>query len=245
MLAGCGGDGGDGDQSEVTLGTRTAERPATAPQSKPKPVPRTETAPEPRAPVSRPGPRRPAITAEPIPFDARRTADTAAYSQRHYGEPLTRLDPKVIVEHFSVIPTASATVDSFRDNEPDGELGELPGLCAHFVVDRDGTILQLVSLDRICRHAVGLNDVAIGIEHVGASDAEVLGNRPQLAASLRLTAWLRCRFGIEASDVIGHAESLSSPHHHELVPELKTQTHDDLQPETMERYRALLARRPC
>ena len=73
----------------------------------------------------------------------------------------------------------------------------------------------------------------------------MLGNHAQLAASLRLTAWLRCRFAIESSDVIGHAESLSSPHHHEMVPGLKTQTHDDFKPETMERYRALLAERPC
>ena len=42
------------------------------------------------------------------------------------------------------------------------------------MIDRDGTIYQLVPLDTICRHTVGLNWTAIGIEHVGTSDAEIL-----------------------------------------------------------------------
>ena len=73
---------------------------------------------------------------------------------------------------------------------PDSELHELPGTCAHFVIDTDGTIYQLVPLDTICRHTVGLNYTAIGIEHVGTSDGEMLGNAAQMRASLRLTAWL-------------------------------------------------------
>ena len=35
------------------------------------------------------------------------------------------------------------------------------------------------------------------------------------------------RFHIGRKNVIGHAESLSSPFHHELVPALRTQTHGD------------------
>ena len=113
-------------------------------------------------------------------------------------------------------------------------------MCAHFVIDRDGTIYQLVSLRLMCRHTVGLNDVAIGIEHVGFSDAEILGRPAQLRASLRLTRWLQARYGIRRRDVIGHAESLSSPYHHERVARLRTQTHGDFAPATMRRYRGKL-----
>src|SRR3712207_8637810 len=49
--------------------------------------------------------------------------------------------------------------------------------------------------------------------------------------------WLQARFGIATPDVIGHAESLSSPHHHELVPALRDRTHGDFAPRTMRRYR--------
>ena len=98
-------------------------------------------------------------------------------------------------------------------------LHELPGTCAHFVVDRDGTIYRLVPVSLMCRHTVGLNYTAIGIEHVGTTDAQILGNRRQLDASLELTRWLRCRFGIPVRDVIGHNESLSSPYHRERIAE--------------------------
>jgi N-acetylmuramoyl-L-alanine amidase len=209
------------------------------------------TAPVPRAPArlpkSKPAakPAEPEITEHPIPFDAQRVQETAAYSRRHYGRSVTRLDPKIIVEHYTATATAQAAFDSFARDVPDVELHELPGVCSHFVVDRDGTIFQLVPLRLICRHTVGLNDVAIGIEHVGSTDAEVLNNSPQLKASLRLTTWLRCRYGISTSNVIGHAESLSSPYHHENVAAVRTQTHPDFQPRSMNRYRSLLRQRTC
>jgi N-acetyl-anhydromuramyl-L-alanine amidase AmpD len=84
---------------------------------------------------------------------------------------------------------SAARQSAAPSSAPDVELHERPGVCAHFVVDRDGTIYQLVSLRWMCRHTVGLNDVAIGIEHVGYSDAEILGRPAQILASLRLTRW--------------------------------------------------------
>ena len=74
----------------------------------------------------------------------------------------------------------------------------------------------------MCRHTVGLNWTAIGIEHVGTSDAAVMSNRRQLRASLGLTKWLQSRLAIRPRDVIGHSESLSSPYHHERVQALST-----------------------
>jgi hypothetical protein len=68
----------------------------------------------------------------------------------------------------------------------------------------------------------------------------VLGRRRQLAASLRLTRWLQGRFGILERDVIGHAESLSSPYHHERVPAMRNRTHGDFAAATMRRYRGRL-----
>jgi hypothetical protein len=97
----------------------------------------------------------------------------------------------------------------------------------------------------MCRHTVGLNYTAIGIEHVGYRDADVLGNPRQMRASLRLTRWLRCRFGIALRNVIGHNESLSSPYHREDVAALRHQTHGDWVPASMRRYRARLSRLPC
>jgi beta-N-acetylhexosaminidase len=134
------------------------------------------------------------------------------------------------------------TYDTFAPDVPDVELGELPGTCSHYVIGKAGDIHRLVPLNTMCRHTVGLNWTAIGIEHVGRSDAQLLGNRRQLAASLRLTRSLQGRYAIATKNVIGHAESLSSPYHRERVARLRTQTHGDLRRPAMRRYRRALGR---
>jgi N-acetylmuramoyl-L-alanine amidase len=186
-------------------------------------------------------PPKPAIVSKPIPFGTQRKAETAAYARRHYGVNTWRLEnPRVIVEHYTASESFASAYSTFAADTPDGELHELPGTCAQFVIDKDGTIYQLVSLTTMCRHTVGLNYTAIGIEHVGTSDAEILGNRPQLDASLRLTAWLMGRFGIELRNVIGHNESLTSPYHHERYAAWRCQTHGDWRRKDMTVYRARL-----
>jgi beta-N-acetylhexosaminidase len=179
---------------------------------------------------------------KPIPFGPRRKAETARYAKLHYGIDSWVLRPKVIVEHLTANDSFSATWNTFAADTPDPELGQLPGTCAHFVVDRDGTVYQLVPLNVMCRHTVGLNDVAIGIEHVGVSDAEVLRDPAQMRASLALTRMLMRRFHIALRNVIGHAESLSSPYHHERYAPWRRQTHADWSHADMQRYRALLRR---
>jgi beta-N-acetylhexosaminidase len=187
------------------------------------------------------GVSKPAVVWDPIPFGPERKAQMAAYSQRHYGtSTYTLADPHVIVIHYTESPTFQSAWNTFANDTPDTELHELPGNCAHFVIDTDGTIYQLVSLSTMCRHTVGLNWTAIGIEHVGSSDAQVLNDRRQMTASLRLTRWLRCRFHIQIKNVIGHNESVSSPYHREDVPSLRNQTHSDWGHGDMQVYRQRL-----
>jgi beta-N-acetylhexosaminidase len=185
---------------------------------------------------------KPPIVWRPIPFGATRRAETARYAERHYGIDTWRLaHPHVIVEHYTAGTTFASAWATFAADVPDSELRELPGTCAHFVVDRDGTIYQLVRLDTICRHTVGLNWTAIGIEHVGTSDAEILHDPRQLQASLRLTAWLMSRYHISLGNVIGHNESLTSPYHRELYAPWRCQTHADWNRADMDVYRRRLA----
>ena len=186
-------------------------------------------------------PPRPAIVQKRIPFPAKRKQEMRRYALRHYGIDDYRLrNPKVIVEHVTATDSFSSAWNTFANDVPDVELHELPQVCSHFIVDRDGTIYELVPTTIMCRHTVGLNWTAIGIEHVGTSDAEVMGDKRQLNASLRLTLWLKARYGILVRNVIGHAESLSSPYHRERVAALRTQTHRDMAHSTMVRYRRLL-----
>ncbi len=184
---------------------------------------------------------KPKIVHSPIPFSNKRRHEMGAYSLRHYGARESRLrEVKTIVEHVTAGSTYASAYNTFARDVPDSELHELPATCAHFVVDTDGAIHQLVPLRYRCRHTVGLNDRSIGIEHVGLSDGEVLGRRRQLRASLKLTRWLQARYAVPTKYVIGHAESLSSPFHHERVKRLRTQTHGDMQHATMVKYRRKL-----
>jgi len=188
----------------------------------------------------------PRITRKPIPYGPERRAQMAGYAQRHYGIDDYRLrDPKVIVEHYTVTDTFAPVFNYFSVNEPDPELHELPGVCSHYVIDRDGTIYGLVPPRIMCRHTVGLNYTAIGIEHVGQSDAQVMGNPRQRAASLRLTRMLQGRYGVKTRNVIGHNENRSSPFHRERVASLRSQTHGDFPKPVMDDYRRSLGRLPA
>ena len=188
----------------------------------------------------------PREVSKPIPFSDARKADMADYAQRHYGFHDFRLrKPRVIVEHYTATSSFAPVFDYFSRNEPDPELHELPGVCSHFVIDRDGTIYRLVPTSIMCRHTVGLNWTAVGVEHVGQSDADVMGNPRQLAASLRLTRALQGRYGIGTRNVIGHNENRSSPYHRERVARLRSQTHADFPRAVMDGYRRRLQALPA
>jgi hypothetical protein len=275
LLAGCGGAAGTSTSDSspaaqppshapasraASASNDPASRPADAPVSATAPAPlpttpsptstptstsTTTTTPAPTPAVSA-LPPKPTIHQWPIPFGAARKRQMAAYSLRHYGEDSYALrNPKVIVEHYTETSTAQEAYNTFAPDVPDSEFHELPNTCAHFLVEPSGRIDQLVPLSLRCRHTVGLNWTAIGIENVGLSDQAILEDHAQISASLRLTRWLRCLYAIPLRDVIGHNESLSSPYHHDRVPAFQHQTHSDWNHADMQRYRALLARGGC
>jgi hypothetical protein len=183
---------------------------------------------------------QPRIRERHIPYGSQRRKQMAAYSERHYGKREWKLEPRGIVEHYTASATAGPALNTFIQNRPDVEYHELPGVCAHYLIDTDGTIMELVPTGVRCRHTVGLNHETIGIEHVGQADGDVIGRPRVLRSSLALTNWLRCAYAIERSNVIGHNESLNSPLYKELDPRFQGRTHGDMKPGTMKRYRRKL-----
>jgi N-acetylmuramoyl-L-alanine amidase len=219
-----------------------------APASPPRPPAReiaaTQQTAAPAATPRAVGP--PPIVKSYIPFGQKRKNETRAYSREHYGLDTYRLtDPHLVIWHYTETSNYQSVFNTFADDLPDVEFHELPQVCSHFVVDTDGTIHQLVPLGIICRHVVGLNYTAIGIEIVGRSDQQVLGNSRQFRAAALLTRWLRCRSAIPIRGVIGHNESLQSPYYRELVPAFRGQTHGDFNRADMNIVRARVATLPC
>lgn len=160
---------------------------------------------------------RPAIQDDYIPYGPERKRQMAAYSDRHYGFRTWRLKRKrVIVLHFTGGSTYASARNHFASNSP--SRGEYPGVCTHFAVDKDGTIYKMVPPSVRCRHAIGLNHRALGIEMVQETGRgshwaaqQILNRRAQIRAALRLTGFLKQRHGIRMRNVIGHAMANNSP----------------------------------
>jgi N-acetyl-anhydromuramyl-L-alanine amidase AmpD len=161
---------------------------------------------------------KPRIHEDPISYGAHRRAEMAAYSQRHYGDREYRLtNPQVIVLHFTGTDSYASVWSTFDSNAPN--MGELPGVCSHYVIEQDGTINELVPPRIRCRHTIGLNYTAIGIEMVQSTgkgshwaDQQILARRPQIRAAVRLVRWLQSRYAITTGEVIGHSMANDDSH---------------------------------
>ena len=163
---------------------------------------------------------RPPITVKLIPFGATRKAQMADYSRHHYHQHTWKLtDPKVVVLHHTDGANWQSAWSTFANNTAYNN--EKPGVSAHFIVGNDGTIYQCLPLMVRGRHAIGMNWTAIGIEFVQESrsgkdghwmDQQILHRPKQIGAGLRLVRYLRSRFGIKKSNVVGHATANASPY---------------------------------
>jgi hypothetical protein len=164
------------------------------------------------------GLKRPPIDRDPIPYGHERRHQMARYSKRHYGRREWHLrDPKVIVLHYTAGPSYRSAWQAFASNAPNR--GELPGVCSHFIVGKGGRIHRTVRRSIRCRHTIGLNYTAVGVEMVQEAgpgshwaDRQILRRGPQIHRALRLVGWLKQRLGIKMRNVIGHAMANDSPY---------------------------------
>ena len=182
-------------------------------------------------------------------FDDQRLALTRDYSSIHYGSSTHLLEkPQMIVVHY----TAFATLDqSYRFFAPvllsreDIRSGGAVNVSAHFLVDRNGTVFRLAPEDVICRHTIGFNHVALGIENVGEGEGAL--TEAQLEADAALIADLVARHP-SIRYLLGHHEyqDRSLPHyslHTELDPTYKPTVKIDPGDLFMTRLRGILKQR--
>jgi N-acetylmuramoyl-L-alanine amidase len=189
----------------------------------------------------------PSISDNRIAFGHKRKRETAAYSKRHYGERRWHLKhPKVIVLHYTNGPTWRSARNAFASNAP--SLGELPGVCSHYVVAQDGGIHEIVRPRIRCRHTIGLNYTAIGVEMVqeqdGSShhtDEDILHRHRQISHAVHLVAFLQQRYGIKLKNVIGHAMANDSPYFKDL--EGWSNDHTDWERQDVRKFRKRLRAR--
>lgn len=150
------------------------------------------------------------IIAKPIQFQSERIALTRAYQREHYGieSDSIQIEPKIIVIHWTGLSTLKESFDYFEPERLVKERRDLPGelnVSAHFLVDRDGTIYQLMPDDWMARHVIGLNHFAIGVENVGGVEDKADLTSEQLKANRYLVCYLKNKYPTIAF-VIGHYE---------------------------------------
>lgn len=150
------------------------------------------------------------IVERPITFNEERKVLTLEYLQNRYGleQDSPEIDPKMIVLHWTVIPTFEKSFAAFDpvslpNWRPDIKNVSGLNVSSQFMIDRDGTIYQLLPETTMARHVIGLNHCAIGIENVGGTDDLPL-TKAQLKSNIWLVRYLEDKYDIDY--LIGHYE---------------------------------------
>ncbi|MEA5457771.1 peptidoglycan recognition family protein [Arcicella sp. LKC2W] len=154
------------------------------------------------------------IIERPIIYDSTRKALSLQYLQERHNLTLTEpsISPKIIVSHWTAIPTLEGSFNAFNPVLLPNVRKELKGasplnVSIHFLVDRDGTIYRLMPENLMARHVIGLNWCALGIENVGDGNKFPL-TEAQLKANIWLVKYLKKKYqSIEY--LIGHHEYTS------------------------------------
>jgi len=157
------------------------------------------------------------IVDKPIIFDDSRNELTLEYLSDHYdiNQEAPTIVPKIIVLHWTVIPTLQKSFDAFNNSKLPNwrpEINKASGLnvSAQFLVDQDGTIYRLMPETTMARHVIGLNHCAIGVENVGG-DKDLPLTQKQVEANIKLVAYLSKKYDIEY--LIGHYEYTNFENH--------------------------------
>lgn len=154
--------------------------------------------------------RPPEVVEKPIIFDEERSRLSLEYMRDHYGiEAATPvIDPCMVVVHWTAIPTFEGSYRAFYNSRLPGSRTAIKNASAlnvsvPYLIDRDGTIYQLMPDTLFARHVIGLNHCAIGIENVGDGDQHPL-TEAQYEANKKLIRYLGDKYDIDY--VIGHHE---------------------------------------
>ena len=156
---------------------------------------------------------KPKIIQKPICFDALRTNLTQEYIAKHYGirTKTITIVPQMIVVHWTALDSLTGSYARFYpstlpDDRQDIAKASLLNVSAHFLIDKDGTIYQLMPETVMARHVIGLNYTSIGVENVGGKHNKEQDLTPaQLQANTALICYLQHKYPT-IKYVIGHYE---------------------------------------
>ena len=122
------------------------------------------------------------------------TKPAAEYIPSPYQFSRNGTDIDYVVVHYTTTKNIQSTISHFQNN-PDQ-------VAAHYVIGRDGRIVQMVKDSKKCYHGNSKNKRSIGIEHSAAPGDKFTVE--QEAASLSLIRWLSAEYDIPRGNIIPH-----------------------------------------
>ena len=99
-----------------------------------------------------------------------------------------------IVLHYTTASNAQSTISWFQHNPK--------SVSAHYIVDKNGDIYQMVHDSERAHHCKGANADTIGIEHVAVAGDNLTGQ--QQSATVALIKWLAAEYDIDSKNITGH-----------------------------------------
>ena len=143
-----------------------------------------------------------------LPLNQYKAADRRR-NRRLYGVDSIDLFPTMLVMHFTVIPKAEDVMKIFLrpsdlivgNQDPERSL-----VSVHYMVDVDGTVMQLAREDRITSGTYGVDHLALAIEMVAKDEADLKSRPIQLLAAFHLADTLTKRHNIPPWRVFSHEE---------------------------------------
>lgn len=149
------------------------------------------------------------IIIKPIKYDTERKQLSIEYLENHHGliqnEPT--IIPKMIVLHYTAGGTLTSNFNYFNNTHIENSITfnkkqSKLNVSSHYLIDRDGTIYQIIPDTLFARHTIGLNYCAIGVENIGSKKQPL--TEKQVKANAFLIRKLAKKYNIEY--VIGHYE---------------------------------------
>ena len=105
-----------------------------------------------------------------------------------------------IVIHYTTAGTAASSINHFLN--PASEVS------AHYIVDKNGDIYQMVSDSDKAWHARSANARSIGIEHVARTHEPITPDQER--TSIALVKWLMAEYGVTKENILAHMDVVAT-----------------------------------
>lgn len=144
----------------------------------------------------------------PLNWNKEREMLSVEYLKKRHGidQQTARIEPKMVVVHWTANNSYAETMNAFREptlkGRPELVRSSALNVSSQYIIERDGSIFQLLPDTILARHTIGLNYMAIGIENIGSEKNPL--TKQQLKANANLISFLKEKYDIEY--VIGHHE---------------------------------------